>query len=207
MCIQYLDVLAFDNRPTSSATLEKQFFEVLGAINLFIVYMEVNSFTNLVVSNGAREAIEVILLVKSLKYLTLNLLATSMASFSEKLIEVLFTIGTIVVFVKLVSFKGFGTFGANKMIRVPRFAKGRNVLSFDDFVAVSTFWIERTVVATFTEDIIVLFNEGLSTQGGGAGIAAEAFSVVIFVFSNDESSTNCRATLHTSLPITTSTPR
>lgn len=134
-----------------------------GTENLVIVEVEVNSFTNLVITNRTNEAFEMELAVQSFKDLSFNFLATSRTIFSKELVEVLLTVWFVVVFVELVPFERLSALGADKMVRVPRLTQSRNILSFDDFVAISASRVEFCVVVVLTVIFPIFFDERLSS--------------------------------------------
>jgi hypothetical protein len=59
-CIQHLDVLPFDDIIASSTSLKEEFLKVIRAVHLFVIQMKINSGTDLMITDCASEAIQVI---------------------------------------------------------------------------------------------------------------------------------------------------
>jgi len=104
--------------------------------------------------------------------------------------------------VELIAFEGFPTFSTNEVVGMPRLAQCRNVLPFNDFIAVTTLRIVSSVVAILTIMRAIALNEGFAAQTGVAGDASEAFSMESFVLGQHEGRVDTLTTLGADLALT-----
>jgi len=165
--------------------------------------VKVHTLADLVITHRAGEAFEVIFLIDRLEDLTFNPLATFGAGFCEHLVEVELAIRLVVVLMELVAFEGLPAFRADEMVRVPGLSQSRDVLTFDDFIAMAALRVESGVVATLTEMRAIALDEGLTAQRDIAGVASEALCVEGLLLRHHESRINAAAAFVANLRITT----
>jgi len=92
---------------------------MLRTVNLIVVEVKIDTFTDLMVSNTANKALQMKFLVESLKNLAIDFASTLGTHLCEQLVEVFVAIGFVIVFVELVAFKRLPTLSANEMVRMP----------------------------------------------------------------------------------------
>jgi hypothetical protein len=106
------------------------------------------------------------------------------------LIEVILAIWLVLMLMELIAFKRLSTFRANEMVRMPRLAQSRDILTFYYFVATTTLWIVSSVVTVLTIMRAVFLNECLTSQGNLAIYTPETISMKRLVFCHHKSRVN-----------------
>lgn len=205
VCIKHLDVLTLDDITTTTAFLQKQLFEMLRAVDFVIVEMKINTLANFVITNTANEAFKMKLLLEGFENLTFNFLPALGTDFGEEFIEMDLTVWLVVMLMKLVPFKRLAAFRTNEVIRVPRLTEGRNVLSFDNLIAMTATRVEFGVVVIFTIKFVVFFDEGFPSKRLVARHTSEAIGVERLILGNDEGGINFSSTSEANLAATTAT--
>lgn len=113
-----------------------------GAEDLVFVEMKVDTLTDYMVVGIADKAFQVELFVQGFKYLPIDCLAALGTGSREKGFVVFLAVRPVLVFPELISWKRFAAFRADKVFRVPVLIQCTDVLPFNNFPTVCTFWVE-----------------------------------------------------------------
>jgi len=156
--------LTSNNFSTVFAFLQEEFFKMRWTINLAFMDMKGGSLANGVITNTAREAFQMKLLIHGFENSTIDLLLTLGAFFGVEFTEARVTIRLCSMFTELVSWKRVAAFRANKVLGMPSLIQRLNILSFNYFTALTAFGVEIGVVVILAIEIAVFFDECFATK-------------------------------------------